>query len=92
MKNDSLNKQIISFIVENYEDEVLLADGFETAFIGIGYRGDTPCSVYDTDKCIKALMNQGMNWDEATEYFEFNVEGSFVGEQTPIFIDSFHAK
>jgi len=92
MKNNSLAKQILSFLSSNYEDEILLADGFEKAFIGIGYRLDTPCAIYDTDECLKILMQDGMNWDQAVEYFEFNVSGSYVGEQTPIFIDRFHAK
>ena len=91
MKNNSLKKQIIQFIVENYEDEILLADGFETAFLGIGYREDAPCAVYDTGKCLKSLMEDGMSWEEATEYFQYNVEGACIGKQTPIFIDSFRS-
>jgi hypothetical protein len=28
-----------------------------------------------------------MTLDEAIEYFEFNVEGAYVGPHTPIFLD-----
>ena len=28
-----------------------------------------------------------MPYEEAVEYFEFNVAGAWVGEQTPIFVD-----
>lgn len=28
-----------------------------------------------------------MTYDEAVEYFEFNVSGSYVGEKTPIWCD-----
>ena len=33
-----------------------------------------------------------MSLDDAIEYFYFNVEGSFVGEQTPIWIHTEKAK
>ena len=29
----------------------------------------------------------GMSYDEAMEYFDFNVQGAWVGENTPIFLD-----
>lgn len=28
-----------------------------------------------------------MNHEEALEYFDFNVDGAYVGEQTPIFVE-----
>jgi hypothetical protein len=30
-----------------------------------------------------------MSYEEAIEYFEYNVLGAYVGENTPIFIDNF---
>jgi hypothetical protein len=66
---------------------MLLADGFEDAFIGVGARCGCPdIAVYDVEKCIASLMGQGMTDEEATEYFEFNVLGSWVGEATPLFL------
>ena len=35
---------------------------------------------------LKSCMKDGMEYDEALEYFDFNIAGSYVGEQTPIFI------
>ena len=66
-------------------DEVLLADGFNDALIGITSKN---LAVYDIDKCIKVLMKDGMNEEEALDYFYFNVEGSYMGEKTPIYIHS----
>ena len=44
-------------------------------------------AVYDTDKCIDILMQKiGMNQEDATEYFDFNILGSYMGEYTPRFI------
>jgi len=66
---------------------MLLADGFEECLIGVGSRcGQPDIAVYDQTKCIQVLMSQGMSHEEALEYFDFNVLGSWVGEETPIFV------
>jgi len=70
------------------EHDILLADGFNEALIGTGERaGSVPVAVYDRKKCIGILQKQGMSIEEAEEYFDFNVSGAYVGEQTPIFVD-----
>lgn len=67
-----------------------LADGYEKAFIGttISAFGRKQVALYDYDKCIMVLMNDN-NWDEeeAIEWFNFNTIGSWVGEDTPIFVN-----
>ena len=70
-------------------EELLLADGFEAALIGTGERcGQPTIAVYDREKCIEVLeKSDGMTQEEANEFFEFNVVGAWVGEQTPIFVD-----
>jgi hypothetical protein len=81
--------KIIAHIKENYpEAQILLADGFENAFLGIGQQFNTFFSVYDKNKCIK-ILTKNMSYEEAIEYFEYNVLGAYVGENTPIFIDNF---
>jgi len=67
---------------------VLLADGFENAFIGLATQfTKEPVALYDRDLCIRVLVERdGMSVEEAEEYFEFNVEGAWVGEQTPMFL------
>ena len=68
-------------------DGILLADGFDDAFIGVGHRcAALPIAVYDMAKVIEILARD-MSLDEAVEYFEYNVAGSWVGEQTPLFVD-----
>lgn len=72
-------------IAENYPD-VLFADGFDEAIIGICCQGPSKAMVcYDRDHCIKILMKD-MSEEEAEEYFEFNVQGAWVGEETPAFL------
>jgi hypothetical protein len=69
------------------DDETLLADGFEDALIGVtcGIHPQEECAVYSRNKCIEVLMRD-MSYEDAVEYFEFNVCNAYVGERTPIFI------
>jgi hypothetical protein len=72
----------------NEDEQVQLADGFEDAFIGIARQFGKPIAVYDREKCIDILVNRdGMSPEEAEEYFQFNVEGAWVGENTPAFLE-----
>jgi len=67
--------------------EALLADGFDSAYIGICRRFNTALAAYDYDKCINVLMNRdGMSGEEAEEFLEFNTLGAWVGEGTPVFV------
>jgi len=73
-------------------EDSLVADGFDEAIIGYAYRLSDPVVIYDRAKCIEILMRpeadgQGMDYEEACEYFSFNVEGAYVGPSTPMFID-----
>tara|TARA_R100000458_G_C8256159_1_gene232286 strand:- start:697 stop:960 length:264 start_codon:yes stop_codon:yes gene_type:complete len=65
------------------------ADGLDKAIIGItdGSFDTNIRLVYDIDKCIKILMDRdGMDREEALEFFTFNISGAYVGEGTPIFM------
>ena len=65
----------------------LLADGFEDAIVGVGRQGPSQeLTIYDYDKCVDILKGQGITDEEAREYFDFNVQGSWVGPGTPIFL------
>lgn len=73
-------------IIENYEElEILKADGFDDAVIGIELSSGR--LVYNTDKMIYILMNdEEMTEEDALEYLDNNVINAYVGEQTPIYI------
>jgi hypothetical protein len=81
----NLKEKLDEHIGDDYS--ILLADGLDEAFIGIGWQFNTPLAVYDRDKCIEILESQGMTPEEAQEYFYYNTQGAYVGEQTPIFIE-----
>ena len=69
-------------------ETIQLADGFEDAFIGIARQFGKPFAVYDRQKCIDILVERDeMSYEDAEEYFQFNVEGAWVGENTPAFLE-----
>jgi len=62
--------------------------GFDDALIGYAERcTQPPVAIYDLASMIEILTNRdGMTWDEAHEYIEFNYLGGWHGEQTPLII------
>ena len=73
------------------DEGALFADGYDEAIIGIvwGTFGSKDRIAYDTNKVLQILQERdGMTEEEATEFFDFNIVGSYVGEQTPLFVDS----
>lgn len=79
MKNEIINS--------NPDGEFLFADGFDEAIIGIDSKSDRV--IYSILKCIE-ILKKDMNELDAIEYFYYNVEGSYVGEKTPIWCDDFN--
>jgi hypothetical protein len=81
----------LKILTEHYPDEELLsADGFEDCIIGVAYDIFTGVHrlVYSRSKCIIYLMARDkMTWNEASEFFDFNVEGAYVGKKSPIWVD-----
>lgn len=78
-------KDAIDYLLSENE-EVTFADGFEEAFIGFARQFNRPFVVYDRKKCIK-ILRRDMSRKDAEEYFQFNVEGAWVGESTPLFLE-----
>ena len=86
--------------LKNFEEQVdylkelnpdaLLADGFEGALVGTGRRFNSPyLAVYNYNKCLRILMERdNMARDDAVEFMEFNVLGAWMGENTPMFIET----
>ncbi|MGL4755776.1 MAG: hypothetical protein ACRCXB_25760 [Aeromonadaceae bacterium] len=45
-------------------------------------------AVYSTDKILTLLMeHEGMDADEAVDWFYFNIEGSYLGPASPIYVE-----
>lgn len=69
-------------ILKNYKD-LLIADGYDDAIVGVSSK---EIVVYSINKIVEILMAEGMTDEEALEFFEYNIEGSYVGEKTPIYM------
>tara|TARA_R100000093_G_C1883226_1_gene54753 strand:+ start:217 stop:450 length:234 start_codon:yes stop_codon:yes gene_type:complete len=67
---------------------MLVADGYDEAVLGIARRCSQPDLIaYDVEKIIEILMTRDdMTYEVAVEFFDFNIAGAWVGEETPIFI------
>jgi hypothetical protein len=65
------------------EDDILKADGYDDAIIGID--DASMRLIYSVDKCIRILIDdEGMTEEDAIEHFHYNTKSAWVGEQTPI--------
>jgi len=42
--------------------------------------------VYDAEIIREILMRDGMDADEAREFIEFNIEGGYLGIDTPVLV------
>lgn len=81
-----MTREEIQKMCEEQELELVLADGLDEAFIG--YTDDYPArAIYDKALCVQCMMDEGMSMEDAIEYLEFNTFYTYVGEQTPLFIN-----
>ena len=63
---------------------MIVADGFDSCLIG---RDTKERAIYDADAMIEVLMTRDeMTREDAEDFFWFNIEGSYVGEETPIYV------
>jgi hypothetical protein len=65
-------------------------DGYDEAIIGPAstWRDGTTVTVlvYDAEKIREILMRDGMDAEEAREFIEFNIEGGYLGIETPVLV------
>ena len=81
-------------IIAETNPDAILFDDIDKAIIGMGQQwGGRSIVVYDRDKCIEILADKFKKdndtieeaYSEAIEYFEFNIECAYIGENTPFF-------
>jgi len=85
----SFTEEIIEILMEENPD-AQLAEGLDDALIGLSrnhYHHEDTIAVYDAQQIIDILVERdGMTITGAVEFFEFNIQGSYVGKHTPLFI------
>jgi hypothetical protein len=94
LQEERLNADIRENLNDMFEGLLFLSEReFDAAILGVAERiGMSPIVAYDTAKIIDILCERdGMEDDEAAEFFEFNIAGAYVGDRTPIFIAQLHS-
>jgi len=70
--------------ISEFNPEAKLADGFDDSILGYDTKGRV---IYSVNSILDTLVNRdGMDYDEAQEYFGFNIECAYVGDYTPIYM------
>jgi len=69
------------------DTKALTMDGYDDCIAGVLERfGMEPIIVYDKQRVIEKLMQDGATDEEAYEFFEYNQLGAWMGDGTPGFI------
>ena len=71
---------------------MLKFDGFHKAFMGVAEVWVpnkagmvlVEKAIYDGYRMVRVLMRRGITEEDAREYISYNVEGAYMGPETPI--------
>ena len=76
--------------LQEMAEECILYDGYDDALIGVCHRfGREPIAIYDMDKCLETLMDEGIDYETASDHFWTNTMGAWNGDYTPAFLKRF---
>jgi len=84
-----MNRADIMDLYGDDEPDILFTEGFDEAIAGVVWDGERTRVVYDTELILELLMGRSeMTYEEAVEYFDFNIAGSYVGVYTPLYLET----
>jgi hypothetical protein len=67
--------------------DLIKMDGYDDCIVGVVERfGQDSYFIYDRELVLEKLQQDGMSYEEALEYYEYNQLGAYVGERTPAFL------
>ena len=90
--NESLKTEELLEYIRHYFPDSLLANGYDSAIIGVASGNDTGRVVYSIPKMIETCMKElAVDYDEALEWLEYNTFNAYVGELTPIYLHEMYA-
>lgn len=74
------------------EENIVFADGFDDALVGVLNIEGAPRAVYDKWAMVNVIRaaDEEMSFEDAVEFLEFNVWCSYVGPSTPIYMYCVH--
>jgi hypothetical protein len=82
-----MNKRVE--IIELYADtdNILFADGLDEAIIG--FEPNLWRVVYSRNRCIEIIAAEGMSTEDALDYLEYNTFNTYMGDNTPLWVEDF---
>jgi hypothetical protein len=83
-----LHEKALAYMDE-YVDEYLRLEpreDYDPCIVGVARRFNDTVLIYSIKAILDMHVRQGMEYEEAAEYFEFNTIGGWLGDQTPIFL------
>jgi len=73
--------------IDEFAEGAVVFDGCDEAIVGYASRINfEPVVVYSYNLLVQVFIKQGMTEDEAIEWVDYNVVGSWVGERTPLIL------
>ena len=85
----TMNRADIEDLYGDDEPNILFAEGFDEAIAGVVWDGERTRVVYDTELILELLMGRSeMSYEAAVEYFDYNIAGSYMGEYTPLYLET----
>jgi hypothetical protein len=84
-----MNHNIIKSLIAEHNERALFLDGFDEAIIGYTRNSSSEVvCVYNIGRILEILVGEhNMTQEEAIEYYDFNIEPSYMGEHSPIYMD-----
>ena len=73
--------------LEELSEDIIILDDFNEAVLGMVSSFEGPRVVYNLKTILEILQKDGMSREEALEYFNFNILGTYIGPQNPVFLD-----
>lgn len=70
----------------NLCEDCLTLPGHDNAIIGIVSQTISKHVLYHIPTILENLVNEGMEWEEALEHFDYNMRGSSQGDSYPMFL------
>ena len=75
-------------LCERHGDDLLFADGYDDAIVGVCVGFDSGRVAYSIPKMIDICAQElAIDHDEAAEWLEYNTFGAYVGKHTPIYVE-----
>jgi hypothetical protein len=72
---------------DGIEEGVVRLHGYDDCIIGLAESfGAKSHLVYDLTKMLAKLVAEGMEEEEAFEWYSFNIVGGYFGENGPVFV------